>query len=221
MKPKLLLLFIPFLLLNSCTKKPQTATGAPEIKGIIVNKEGDVTLGGKSIEIGAVVPDGSVIQTGPKGFCEIQFLDSNIIRVFEDSIIRLSFTSSTVSLDRGAAAAVLRNLSTLIQSMDDVFTVKSGTVVAGIRGTSFYMKREDADTSYFCLCNGSIHLSDLNNQFSKDMETSHHSAVRITENNRQLEVYQAPMLYHSDKEMENLAGSIGLKMDWNSVESSH
>lgn len=220
MKAKLLLLLIPLLLLGSCTKKPEAESAAAEIKGKIVDMAGDVSLGGKSIETGAVVPDGSVIQTGPDGYCEIQFLDSNIIRVFEDSIIRLSFSNSTVSLDRGAAAAVMRNLGSFIQTMDDIFTVKSGTVVAGIRGTSFYMRREDADSAYFCLCNGNIHLSDINNQFSKDIESTHHSAVRIRENNRQLEVSQAAMLYHSDEEMENLAAVIGQKMDWNSVESS-
>ncbi|MBF9018059.1 MULTISPECIES: FecR domain-containing protein [unclassified Oceanispirochaeta] len=219
MKPKLLLILIPFLLLLSCTK--QTEKSAPDIKGEIVNMEGDVTLAGKSTKIGDPVSDESVIQTGADGYCEIQFLDSNIIRVFEDSIIRISFSNSTVSLDRGAAAAVLRNLSSLIQTMDDVFTIKSGTVVAGIRGTSFYVKREDADTSYFCLCNGKIHLSDGNDQFSKDLESTHHLAVRISEKNRQLEVSNAPMLYHSDKDMEDLAGVIGQKMDWNAVESYH
>lgn len=180
---------------------------------------GEVFLDGKSIELATVVSDGSVIQTDADGYCEIQFLGSNVIRVFENSIIRLSFSESTVSLEKGAAAAVFRNLSGLIQSMDDVFTIKSGTVVAGIRGTSFYVKQEDAYTSYFCLCNGKIHLSDEDGQFSKDIESNHHSAVRITENKNQLEVSQASMLYHSDKDMEDLAAVIGQKMDWNSVEN--
>lgn len=221
MKARLFLLLIPFLLLMSCTKQPEKTSTGSEIKGKIIDMAGEVILDGKSIELGAVVPDGSVIQTDADGYCEIQFLDSNVIKIFEDSIIRLSFSNSTVSLEKGAAAAVLRNLSGLIQTMDDVFTIKSGTVVAGIRGTSFYVKQEDPNTSYFCLCNGKIHLSDGDGQFSKDLESSHHSAVRITENNNQLEVSQAPMLYHSDKDMEDLAGVIGQKMDWNSVESYH
>lgn len=219
MKVRLILLLIPFMLLMSCAKQTEKTSAAPDIKGKIVDMTGDVMLDGKGIELGALVPDGSIIQTDAEGYCEIQFLDSNVIRIFEDSIIRLSFSKSTVSLEKGAAAAVLRNLSGLIQTMDDVFTIKSGTVVAGIRGTSFYVKHEDADTSYFCLCNGKIHLSDENGQFSKDLESSHHSAVRISESNNQLEVSKASMLYHSDKDMEDLAGVIGQKMDWNTVES--
>ncbi|MDC7235163.1 MAG: FecR family protein, partial [Spirochaetales bacterium] len=198
MKLKYILLTIPLLLLLSCEKKAPAQTAALSIEGTIAHMAGMVTVDGRTAEPGTRVKDGEVVQTGPEGFCEIQFLDANIIRIYEDSIIKISFSESTVSLEKGAAAAVLRNLGDFIKTMDDVFTVKSGTVVAGIRGTSFYMKREDPQTSYFCLCNGKIELSDGGKQFSRNLESTHHKAVRIREDNRKLEVSQAPMLYHTD-----------------------
>jgi ferric-dicitrate binding protein FerR (iron transport regulator) len=148
----------------------------------------------------------------------VQFLGSNIIRVFEDSIIRLSFKEAELNLDKGAAAAILRNIGSLIKAMDQTFSVKSGTVVAGVRGTSFFVKREDPITTYFCLCNGRIDMGDQEGRFSQPMESSHHNAVRISETGGQMEVRKAPLLYHSDEGMEALAARIGQTIDWDRVE---
>ncbi|QEN08419.1 hypothetical protein EXM22_10640 [Oceanispirochaeta crateris] len=221
MKVQYLILLMPLFFMMSCLEEKQKVSPPQSVTGKIIGMEGDVKLEGKIVETGDSVPDGSVITTSLDGYCEIQFLGSNIIKIYEDSILRISFTDSTISLDRGAAAAVLRNIGTLIQNMDDVFTIQSGTVVAGIRGTSFYMQREDADTSYFCLCNGEIDLSDSNGKFSQPMKNIHHGAVRISEKDNQIEVSRAPMLYHTDSDMEALASRIGEKMDWTHVESSH
>lgn len=222
MKVKFLVFFLPFLIFFSCTGEKEKSKGTSAvITGKIIAMEGTVEMNGKPAQDGDTVHDGAVITTSEDGYCQVQFLGSNIINIFEDSILRISFRDSTVSLDRGAAAAILRNIGTLIQSMDDVFSIQSGTVVAGIRGTSFYMQREDADTAYFCLCNGEIHLSDSEDRYSQSMSSTHHNAVRITEQNRQIEVRKAPMLYHTDSGMEALASQIGQTMDWTRVESSH
>jgi hypothetical protein len=219
-KVKFLILLLPLFLILSCVGEKQKKGTAAEVTGKIIGMEGEVNLAGKPAQTGDSVPDESVITTSANGYCEIQFLDSNIIKVYEDSIIRLSFSKSTISLDRGAAAAILRNIGSLIQGMDDVFSIQSGAVVAGIRGTSFYMQREDADTAYFCLCNGEINMSDSNGKYSQPMKHTHHGAVRISEKNNQIEVSQAPMLYHTDEDMEALASRLGEKMDWTRVESS-
>ncbi len=221
MKAKTVLLLMMAFLVFSCEKQSKTNESGPPINGKVVNLSGDVKMEGRSIETGAAVPDGTVIQTGADGYCEIQFLGSNIIRIFEDSIIRLSFADSTISVDRGAVAAVLRNLGDFVKTMDDVFRINSGTVVAGIRGTSFYVKRESPDTSYFCLCNGEITLSDGRENFTRKLTATHHNALRISRNDGGLEVSSPGMLYHDDAGMEELAGEIGQEMDWTRVESSH
>jgi len=222
MKFKSLFIILPFLVVLSCSgeKERKNETSAV-ITGKIIAMEGVVHMNEKPAQAGDKVQDGSVISTSGDGYCEVQFLGNNIIKIFEDSILRISFKDSTISLDRGAAAAVLRNIGSLIKSMDDVFSIQSGTVVAGIRGTSFYMRREDAETAYYCLCNGEIQLSDSEGKYSQHMKSAHHSAVRITEKNRQIEVRKAPLLYHTDSDMEALASTIGQTMDWTHVESSH
>ncbi|MDC7242365.1 MAG: FecR family protein, partial [Spirochaetales bacterium] len=209
MKGKTVLLMLAVFVVFSCEKQSESAVSGPPVTGEIVNMAGSVTMGGQSVAEGDSVPDGSVIQTGVDGYCEIQFLGANVIRIFEDSIIRLSFAESTVSVDRGAVAGVLRNLGDFIRAMDDTFHINSGTVVAGIRGTSFYVRQESPDTSYFCLCNGKITLTDGKGNFTRELESTHHDSLRIRRNENAVEVSSPGMLYHGDEGMEALAASIG------------
>ncbi len=218
MKRYALFTILLLVLLSSCEEKREKPSDSVAITGKIIAMEGIVTVGGEEAREGSVVRDGDIIKTDEASYCEIQFLGSNIIRVFEDSIIRLSFDDAELNLDRGAAAAILRNIGSLIRAMDHSFSIKSGTVVAGVRGTSFFVKREDAVTTYFCLCNGKIDMKDREERFSLPMESSHHNAVRISESKGQLEVSKAPLLYHNDKDMEALAARIGQTIDWGEVE---
>ncbi len=214
----IVLFTIPLSLgLFSCKEEKKDITRT-NIDGRAVALEGEVKVGGRLIETGDLIPDGSVISTGPDSYCEVTFLGGNIIRVFENSLLKVSFSEAMVSLDRGTAAAVLRNIATLIKKEMGLFQVESGNVVAGIRGTSFFLTKEDPTTTYFCLCNGSITLQDTSGTLELPVKSSHHHAVRISESGGSVIMSQAEMAYHTDGDMENLAAQIGQEMDWNTIE---
>ena len=215
-KSVLFLILIPTLLftLITCSAPDKTVSSAGSaIKGKVIGLEGSVLINGKEAGLNSPVPDNAIITTDEDGYCEVTFLGSNIIRVYENSIIKVSFSDAMLAVDRGAAAAIFRNILTLLME-DKPFRVESGNVIAGIRGTSFYLNRESATSTYFCLCNGALDVGDLDGRVELSLKATHHSAIRIREQNGAISMSRAPLEYHSDEEMENLAARIGQKMNW-------
>jgi hypothetical protein len=209
------------MLLLSCTPKENTAQRQnAAIQGTIVGLEGTVLVNGEEAQLKSVVPDGAVIATDENGYCEITFLGSNIIKIFEGSLMKISFTEAMISVDRGAAAAVLRNIKSLLNKENDLFQVESGNVVAGIRGTSFYLNTETPDTTYFCLCNGSLNITDSQGSLEIPLQATHHNAIRIhSQNGGEGSIMsKAIMEHHNDDEMEALAAKIGQTIDWTKQE---
>ncbi len=221
-KKKLLVFIVSALVLTagSCTRETNSTGNVPKsnITGKAFIIEGEVTIDGKSAETGDIIKDGDVISTSGDSYCEVTFLGGNIIRIYENSLMKISFSEAMISLERGTAAAVLRNISSLLKKETELFEVESGNVVAGIRGTSFFLTKEDADTTYFCLCNGSITVHDTNQTLEMPLTAIHHKAIRLRESRGSVSMSQAEMAYHTDEDMEHLAAQIGRKMDWTTVE---
>jgi len=213
----LLILLVPMLVSCGPSKK-KGIEEKPLISGRILTAEGDVRVNRLPAESGSPISDGSTISTGPDSYCEIEFLKGNIIRIDRDTLITLSFAESAMILKKGSAAGVLRNLTLLMLGANKAFNIESGSVVAGIRGTTFYVRREDPDTTYFCLCNGTVTVSDSKQQLTQPLQAVHHSALRIRDVNGRLEMSRAEMEYHDDMFMEDLAGKIGQTMDWTRLE---
>lgn len=206
---------LPLMIILACTpQKTETAPRTVSIEGTVIGLEGRVLVNGIEADFDSPVPDGAVITTDEEGYCEITFLGDNIIRIYENAFMKISFKDAVITVDRGAAAAVLRNLGGLLEKNDDVFQVESGNVVAGIRGTTFFLKKEDADTTYFCLCNGAIDLSDTQGRLDLPLQAVHHNALRVHERDGRITMSKALMENHTDAQMEALAGRIGQSMNW-------
>ena len=207
-----------FLLITGLSCSPSGKSGntlSSSVQGSVIGLEGTVLINGNPVQVGEKVADGSVLQTDKDGYCEITFMGSNIIKIFDDTIMRISFSEAMVNVERGTAAAVLRNIKTLLKKEDDLFHIESGNVVAGVRGTSFFIKREDNQTTYFCLCNGALDISDPQGRIEIPLRATHHSAIRLREDqDGEISMSRATMEYHTDRDMEELAGKVGLKMDW-------
>lgn len=94
--------------------------------------------------------------------------------------------------------------------------IKSPTVVASVRGTSFCVKVESPDKTYFCVCNGSIDLNVDGAASVEKVTAAHHAAKRFTKNKEgKIDIDANPgMLYHNDEGLEALSASIGEKIDW-------
>ena len=90
--------------------------------------------------------------------------------------------------------------------------------MAGVRGTCFFVKVEDDNSTYVCCCNGSLHLEGVVGEFSKNIAGSHHREVRVTRAGGETEVSSAPLLYHTDEDVEAIAAKIGETIDWTKID---
>jgi hypothetical protein len=109
--------------------------------------------------------------------------------------------SHGATLQKGAIAMVLRKLAA--SPGDELrFSVRTSTAVAGVRGT----------------CNGAIHLQSEGSSMTKDLASSHHQEVRVTRSASGISVDSAPLLYHTDGDVEAIAARIGEKIDWTRID---
>lgn len=190
------------------------ASAGSTFTGTVEYVEGDVTVNGVATQIGAQVKNGDTITTGNSGVCNIVFLKRNIVQIQSDSIAVLNFgeIGRGIQLESGALAAVLKNLAPTKTA--DRFQIDTPTIVAGVRGTSFYVKVLNINSTYFCLCNGAVHLQDSAGNHTMTLEAAHHAAVEYNREDGIFRVTKRPLLYHTDAQMQALANKIGYTIDW-------
>jgi ferric-dicitrate binding protein FerR (iron transport regulator) len=188
-------------------------------KASIIYLEGDVTLDGMPASVGDAVAAGATLRTAADALCEVVFNARNIVHMTGGTILRFdpNQLSRGATLEKGAIAMVLRNLSA-VKGSDIRFSVKTSTTVAGVRGTCFFVKVEDDNNTFICCCNGAIHLEGDGGAFAQNLRSSHHQEIRVTRAQSGLSVGAAPMLYHTDEDVEAIAARIGEKIDWTKVD---
>jgi len=197
---------------------PGAAFGAAS-QGEISYLEGSVTIDAAPASIGDLVPFGATVRTDKDSYCEITFRERNVIHLGE--LTSLVFNPGNLQvgsvLQQGSLALVLKNF-VKGGTGDMSFFVRTPTATAGVRGTSFFMKVEDPTTTYVCLCNGVLRLDDGTLVTGIDIEAAHHASYRVTDKGGSVSIDKAPMLYHTDQDMETLAGKIGYTIDWTRVD---
>ncbi len=216
---KRLFLLIPaFLVLSSLWtegKGEKNNIPADRAPMVMVYLEGEVLVNGNPAEEGQVIPTGATVDTGADGYCEIVFGGQNIFRVEPGTITRLDIGTGagTIELQKGSLALLLDKLEVLGLG-DKPFTFATPVTTAGIRGTAFYVKVESPESVYFCCCNGTIDLTDSRGGNPLTLDTKHHHAVRYTRQGQDYSFADAPLLYHDDREMDNLAEKINVTIPW-------
>lgn len=188
-------------------------------KASIIYLEGDVTLNGVPASVGDAVRAGDKLQTAATALCEVVFNSRNIVHMTAGTVLKFdpSQLSRGATLQKGAIAMVLRNLAAL-QGSEVRFRITTSTTVAGVRGTCFFVKVEDTNNTFICCCNGAIHLEGEGGEFSQNLTSPHHEEVRISRSSTGLSVGAAPMLYHTDGDVEAIAARIGETIDWNKAD---
>jgi hypothetical protein len=181
----------------------------------ILSYTGTVTVNTKAVkEINMVLNQGDAIETMAESTCDIIINEKNILRLKPDTklTLRLSDKENILQLDKGWLAGVTRKVFT----NEGKFTVKTPTVVAAVRGTSFCMKVENEKSTYFCTCNGSIELTGESSSKAETVTAAHHAARRfsIDKTGGLIEDNNPGMLYHTDSGVEELAKIIGETIDW-------
>jgi hypothetical protein len=192
-------------------------------KASIVYIEGDVSMNGSPAAVGDEVMPGAVLATARDSLCQIVFNQKNIVHMAAGTTLRFDGKALSLgaTLQKGAVAMVLRNLNPFISANPaDVlrFTIRTSTAVAGVRGTCFFVAVEDENNTYVCACNGAIHLEGSGGQFTQNLASSHHEELRVTRSASGISVRAAPLLYHTDGDVEAIAARIDEKIDWTRID---
>ena len=188
-------------------------------KASIIYVEGDVSLNGSPASVGDGVQAGARVTTGPDSVCQIVFNTKNIIHIAQGTVLRFDpkVLSRGATLEKGVIAMVLRNL-TATQGGELRFGIRTSTAVAGVRGTCFFVAVEDENNTYICSCNGAIHIEGDGGQFTQNIAAAHHREVRVTRTGTAISVNAAPLLYHTDGDVEAAAAKIGETVDWTKID---
>ncbi len=178
--------------------------------------EGDVRVDAEEAALGQTIPYGSLVQCAADSYAEITMGTGNVMRIRENSVIVVEVTRAArrVELRAGTFAAVLNNLSSDAFGDTPGFFLRTRGAVAGVRGTSFFASVESPNSTYICTCNGSL---SLNHESFPAFSTNyyHHGARRfVTAPDGSVTVEVAPLLYHTDEQMEELAARIGATIPW-------
>ncbi len=194
-------------------------TGQPGAKvPTVTYLEGTVTIDGSPAGIGDTVPLGSVVATSAASLVDIEFNARNAVRLSENTTLVFNprnFQSGS-ELRQGALTLVLKQLSR--GAGGEGFLVRTPSAVAGVRGTSFFMKVESPTSTYVCACNGAVQVLGADGSLLKDLVGSHHRGARIQQAGATPQLTDAPLLYHTDADLEKVAADIGYKIDWNVVD---
>jgi len=187
---------------------------APEVSYI----DGTVTIDGAAASVGDAVPYGAVVTTTAGSSAEIQFNGRNAIRLSENTtfVFNPRNLQTGSELRQGGLAFVLKGLSAVTAGQS--FLVRTPSAVAGVRGTSFFMQVESPTSTYVCACNGDVQVLDVSGRVAKELAASHHKAVRISDAGSGPQMTDAPRLYHTDGDLEKVAGDIGVTIDWNTID---
>jgi hypothetical protein len=195
-----------------------TVAFAATAQGVISYMEGQVTIDNVAAAIGDPVPLGSTIRTDSASECLIVFRDKNILHLNEKTVFVFNpgNLQTGSELRQGAVGFVLKNLENVGGAPG--FLIRTPSAVAGVRGTSGFIMVEDPNTTYLCLCNGALHLVDSLGGNARDIEAAHHKELRFTRSGDTVTVTDAPLQYHTDDDMQDLAARIGVNIDWNTVD---
>jgi hypothetical protein len=192
---------------------PETAT--------VVYLEGSLTMDGARLDVGSTLADGTLLQTDEKGLAEIVFAGGNALRLGPNTVMRVSLgdLQRSMNIERGTVTAVFRKLGKLTGGRMEVGTP---SLVAGIRGTSFFLwVSPDSQETYFCTCNGKLEFSPGSKLEKILSEASHHDALIFNGTGETVTVSKPGPGYnhrHGDADLETLAARIGETMDWSRVE---
>lgn len=206
------ILGLTLVLLASCgagvSSEPATAATIEYFEGI-------VTIDGRPAAVGSEVRDGAVIVTAENSMIELSFGDYRILRAGENSRLILDSRTREMKLDSGALTVAQARARRFGKNRS--WQLRTPTTVAAVRGTFYFSKVESPDVTYFCLCNGKIHLEDPEGETFLDLEAAHHNAVEFVRNDSGVFYRTSVMKHHDDSDVESLADKVHVPIDWDVI----
>ena len=136
--------------------------------GIVEYVEGDVTVrsptGVFDVDFGTVVQNGDVIQTGPTGSVVIRLNDRSQVKLRENTELRVDSMGeqARVTLNSGGVFARVARQGAGVARRVLGFEVHTPSVVAGVRGTEFFVAYgrtiEDEPDLWLCVNEGTVEV---------------------------------------------------------------
>jgi hypothetical protein len=195
---------------------PAWAAGSGKVLAVTGSAEVD----GRAARIGNSVPSEALLVTGPDSFLEVLTPEGAVVRVYPESNVRLSGSSFRRRIDLFAGSLanfVVRTGRRLGAARARSFEIRTPTVVAGVRGTAFFVGLEQPGQTYLCICNGVLHMEHPAGKDLGTIEAAHHHAFRYQKAGPEASTSEAPGLYHDDGVMEALARRVNRKIDWSRI----
>jgi len=126
--------------------------------GFVIMTQGTVLLNGKSVKTGEEVRPSDTIKTGDNSYAVIQFGDLALVTIKSNTVLKIENVAIKVN-KIGLRQENGTSFSKLVKKGSD-FSIKTPTIVASVRGTSFSLSfdRNDGKTSISVL-SGIVTLS--------------------------------------------------------------
>jgi hypothetical protein len=126
------------------------------LSGKVISVEGDVKIGGQAAQVGAAVPEGARLQTGPNSSAVVQLADGSRMQLMPKTLAEITrqhgyalrdpSSSASTTWFSGAIRLVEGVLDTLAEKKANRVTpleVTTPTSIVGVRGTQFRVAFED------------------------------------------------------------------------------
>lgn len=199
-------------MLLACTAV--AAAQVPSSVGRVEYLEGDVRINGVVADLGQRVEVGDWVQTAAKGTVDIVFDRANVFRLGSNTVAVLNLGESRqdVDLKFGTMAAVFDKVRTL--SGRGTFDVRTPTGVGGVRGTSFFFRVLDSETTYVCTCNGSLELSPFGHDSFLETATEHRAYFFRENDDGSVVVEDGDKRFHDNDSLNRLADVVGVTIPW-------
>ncbi len=178
---------------------------------------GAVSVNGKDAHVGDSIKNGDVIETGDNSTARLRLDKKTMVQIKKNSRLVYKIPQeNTLYLERGWMSGITKAKFTKSGS----YTIKTPTVAAAVRGTSYCLKVENPKSTYFCTCNGTIHQHGLHDEdHAEDVSTPHHAGRRYVQGeDGKIAVKTAGMEFHTDQDLEDLAKTIDETIDWTKVQ---
>jgi hypothetical protein len=202
------------------TREQEGGTPSAQLRPEVTYLEGYVRINGEEARLGQTVPIDSKVRTGAESYCSIRFGNKNIFRIEPRTLTRISISKddSKIDITRGSIDAVFDRLKSLSGRED--FRISTPSAIAGVRGTVFYIKVEDPQTTYVCTCHGTLHqhVADEPPESGREVTSYHHKAYRYIRTEEETRVEDASLEYHDDEAMDGIAEQIGVEIPWGRAE---
>jgi hypothetical protein len=157
---------------------------------------GEVFINNSRGDVGDIVREGDVVNTGDNSEAEIEIRDYAVFHIKENSTVLIEdiLLSPRVEVKKGWFLAIIKR--------ETQFEVGTPLVLAGVRGTVLFINVLNDEEAYLCDCNGKVDLEDsATGDVAQNIVSSYHKAFTLRKRGSGLDIERAKLLYHKDSDI--------------------